>query len=331
MRILVTGACGFIGSHLVEKLIKNNYKVRALTYYNPHDNIGCLKYLNKKIFDKIEIINGDVRDYQLIENCTKNTDAVIHLAALIGIPYSYSAAKSYLDTNVNGTFNILNAANTNKVKKILITSTSEVYGSAKEVPIKETHSLNAQSPYAASKIAADQLALSFFNSFKTPVTIIRPFNTYGPRQSNRAIIPTIINQLINGNKNLKLGNIYPTRDFTYVEDTADAFIKLLKARKTEGEIINIGSNFEISIKKVLEVLKKDFKYKFNIITEEKRVRSKSSEVNRLFASNKKAKKIINWSPQYSHIKGFKLGLKKTIEWYTVQKITKKFNVNTYSV
>ena len=331
MKIFVTGACGFIGSHLVEKLIKNNYKVRALTYYNPHDNIGCLKYLDKKIFDKIEIINGDVRDYQLINNCTKNTDAIIHLAALIGIPYSYNAVKSYLDTNVNGTFNILNAATTNSVKKILITSTSEVYGSAKEIPIKETHPLNAQSPYAASKIAADQLALSFFNSFQTPVTIIRPFNSYGPRQSNRAIIPTIINQLINENKNLRLGNIYPTRDFTYVEDTAEAFIKLLKARKTEGEIINIGSNFEISIKTVLEILKRDFKYKFKIQTEKKRIRSKSSEVNRLFASNKKAKKFINWSPQYSNIKGFKRGLKKTIEWYTNNNPTRKFNAKNYSI
>ena len=331
MRIFVTGACGFIGSHLVEKLIKNNYKVRALTYYNPHDSIGCLKYLNKKIFDKLEIINGDVRDLQLISNCTKRTDVIIHLAALIGIPYSYHAVKSYIDTNVNGTFNILNAARINKVKKILITSTSEVYGSAREVPIKETHPLNAQSPYAASKIAADQLALSFFNSFKTPVTIIRPFNSYGPRQSNRAIIPTILNQLINGNQNLKLGNIFPTRDFTYVEDTAEAFIKLLMARKTEGEIINIGSNFEISIKNILEILKKDFNYKFKIITEKKRIRSKSSEVNRLFASNKKAKKFINWYPKYSHIKGFKQGLKKTIEWYTAQNLTTKFKANNYSV
>lgn len=331
MKIFVTGACGFIGSHLVEKLVKNKYKVRALSFYNPNDNIGCLKYLEKKIIKKIEIIKGDVRDAQFISNCSKNADVIVHLAALVGIPYSYNAVKSYLDTNLLGTYNILNAAKNNGVKKVLVTSTSEVYGSAKEIPIKETHPLNAQSPYAASKIAADQLALSFFNSFGTPVTIIRPFNTYGPRQSNRAILPTIINQLLNKKKHLKLGNVFPTRDFSYVDDTVEAFVKSIKLNKTNGEIINLGSNFEISIKEILDIFKNEFNFKFKLISDNKRMRKKTSEVTRLFSSNEKAKKLLNWQPNYSHIKGFKIGLIKTLNWYKSQKNNQNFNSDIYSI
>ena len=229
MKIFVTGACGFIGSHVVEKLLKLNYKVKALAFYNARNNIGWLQELNKH--KNLQIISGDICDYNFLENETRNIDAIINLAALISIPYSYSAPKSYLETNVFGTYNILRSAQRNKVSHTIITSTSEVYGTANYVPIDEKHPLNAQSPYAASKIGADQLALSFYKSYNLPLSILRPFNTFGPRQSARAIIPTIISQLLNNSNEIKLGNLSPTRDFTYVDDTADSFIKILKSKK----------------------------------------------------------------------------------------------------
>ena len=331
MNILVTGACGFIGSHIVEKLIKKNFNVTAFTFYNSLGSNGWLDNTDKKILAEVKIVSGDIRDYEFLVNNSKKIDIIFHLAALIGIPYSYTAVKSYLDTNIEGTYNVLNAAKTNNVSKIIITSTSEVYGSAQTIPIRETHRLNAQSPYAASKIGADQLAMSYNKSFGLPVTIIRPFNTFGPRQSARAIIPSIITQ-IQENKNLvKVGNLNPTRDFTYVEDTADAFISTIKNDNISGETINLGSNFEISIKDILKILKEDFGYKFDVKIDKKRVRSKTSEVDRLFASNLKAKKILKWKPKFSGRKGFKKGLEKTIDWFSDPNNLKHYNPKVYSV
>ena len=331
MKILVTGACGFIGSHVVEKLVKKNFNVTAFTFYNSLGSNGWLDNIDKKILKEVKIVSGDIRDHEFLVNCSKKIDIIFHLAALIGIPYSYRAVKSYLDTNINGTYNILNAAKINNVSKTIITSTSEVYGSAQTIPIKETHRLNAQSPYAASKIAADQLALSFNKSFGLPVTIIRPFNTFGPRQSTRAIIPSIITQ-IHKNKNLvKIGNLSPTRDFTYVEDTAEAFLSTIKNNKINGETINLGNNFEISIKNILKILKNDFGYKFEVKIDKKRIRKKSSEVDRLFASNLKAKKILKWKPKYDGINGFKKGLIKTINWFSHPNNIKHYNSKIYSI
>jgi NAD dependent epimerase/dehydratase len=331
MNILVTGACGFIGSHIVEKLVKKNFNVTAFTFYNSLGSNGWLDNTDKKILKEVKIVSGDIRDYEFLVNNSKKIDIIFHLAALIGIPYSYTAVKSYLDTNIDGTYNVLNAAKTNNVSKIIITSTSEVYGSAQTIPIRETHRLNAQSPYAASKIGADQLAMSYNKSFGLPVTIIRPFNTFGPRQSARAIIPSIITQ-IQKNKNLvKVGNLNPTRDFTYVEDTADAFISTIKNNNISGETINLGSNFEISVKDILKILKKDFGYKFDVKIDKKRVRSKTTEVDRLFASNLKAKKILKWKPKYSGRKGFKKGLEKTIDWFSDPNNLKHYNPKVYSV
>ena len=331
MNILVTGACGFIGSHLVERLVKKGHNVSAFTFYNARGLNGWIDNLDKKIIKNINIISGDIRDHDFLINNSKKIDAILHLAALIGIPYSYHAPKSYIETNVIGTYNVLNASKINDIQKTIITSTSEVYGTAKSIPITEKHSLNAQSPYAASKIGADQLALSFYKSFKLPVTIIRPFNTFGPRQSTRAIIPTIITQILNNNKNIKLGNLSPTRDFTFVEDTADSFIQALKSKNISGETINIGNNFEISIRQIIKIMKEDFGYNFNVILDKKRVREKKSEVFRLIASNTKAKKILNWKPNYAGVKGFKLGLKKTIEWFQDPKNLQDYNSNSYSI
>lgn len=331
MNVLVTGACGFIGSHVVEKLVLDGHNVTAFTFYNSRGSNGWLDNLDKKIFNEINVISGDIRDHDFLVNHSKKIDAILHLAALIGIPYSYHAPKSYIETNITGTYNILNASKINNIQKTIITSTSEVYGTAQTIPITETHSLNAQSPYAASKIGADQLALSFYRSFKLPVSIIRPFNTFGPRQSTRAIIPTIITQILNKNKNIRLGNLSPTRDFTFVEDTADSFVKALKSKKINGETINIGNNFEISIKNIIKIMKNDFGYDFNVILDKQRVREKKSEVFRLITSNKKAKKLLKWKPKYEGIKGFKLGIKKTIEWFKDQKNLKDYKSNSYKI
>ena len=330
MKIFVTGAEGFIGSHLVEKLIKLGHSVKAFTFYNFRGSKGWLDNLDAKLIKNLEIVSGDIRDYNFLEKETKSFEVVYHLAALIAIPYSYHSPKSYIDTNVIGTYNVLQSAKKNKILNTIITSSSEVYGTAQRVPIKENHPLNAQSPYAATKIAADQLAFSFYKSFDLPVTILRPFNTYGPRQSARAVIPTIISQLINRNKYLKIGNLNPTRDFTYVEDTVDAFILALK-KDISGEVINIGNKFEISIKGILDILKKDFNYDFKVIIDEKRVRSKKSEVFRLLASDFKAKKLLQWKPRYQGIAGFKKGLAKTIEWFSKPDNIRLYKSDIYNI
>lgn len=331
MKIFVTGACGFIGSHIIEKLVKNNYTVKAFTLYSARGSNGWLDNLEKKILKEIEIISGDIRDQQFLIKSTKRVDVIFHLAALIGIPYSYSAVKSYIDTNVSGTFNILNAALQNNVSQSIITSTSEVYGTAKFVPITENHSLNAQSPYAATKISADQLAISFNKSFRLPLAILRPFNTFGPRQSARAIIPTILTQILNKKQTIRLGNLHPRRDFTYVEDTAEAFLKSIKNKKINGQVINLGTGFEVSILEILEILKKDYNFKFKIKSDNFRIRKKSSEVERLLSSNEKAKEILDWEPKYKGLVGFKMALKKTIDWFKNPKNLKKYNPNIYTI
>lgn len=320
-KILITGACGFIGSHLVEKLIKNNqYNVTALCFYNSSSSLGNLSFVNPKLLKKIKIIFGDIRSDDLINNITKNMDIVVHLAALISIPYSYESPKSYLDTNITGTYNILNACKKNSVKKIIITSTSEVYGTAQYVPIDEKHPLNSQSPYAASKVSADQLALSFNKSFNLPVVVARPFNTFGPRQSSRAIIPTLITQMINQKNFIRVGNIDTKRDFTFIEDTIDGFMTLINSNKGIGEVINIASGFEIEIKELITLIRKQLKIKkLKIIIDKKRIRPKTSEVYRLFASNRKIKKIYKWKPKYKHIKKFNVAISKTIKWFELNK------------
>jgi dTDP-glucose 4,6-dehydratase len=277
-----------------------------------------------------KIIQGDIKDFDFLVKNTKDCEFLFHLAALISIPYSYISPKSFIDTNVIGTYNVLEASRINKLKNVIITSTSEVYGTAQFVPITEHHSLNAQSPYAATKIAADQLALSYYKSFNLPVTIIRPFNNFGPRQSLKAIIPTILSQILSG-KVVKLGDLSPTRDFLYVEDTVNAFISCLNNKNVIGQVINIGSGFEVSIKNILDILKKDFNLKFKYAVDKKRIRPKNSEVFRLLSSNNKATKLLKWKPKYNGLAGFKKALKKTIEWYSVQDNLKKFNENVYNI
>jgi len=330
MNIFITGSEGFIGSHLTESLVKKGHNVKCLVLYNSLNSWGWLDHINKNIKKNIEVITGDVRDEYLIRNIIKKkTDVVINLAALIGIPYSYRASKSYLDTNVYGLLNILNAARDSNVKKIIHTSTSEVYGTPKFIPISEDHPISGQSPYAASKIAADQLALSYEKSFNLPVAILRPFNTFGPRQSARAIIPTIITQILK-EKILKLGSLFPTRDFTYVEDTVTGFINSINNNKNIGEIINIGSGFEISIKELANKISKLMNKKIIIKKHNLRIRPKNSEVKRLLASTKKAKKLISWKPKFSNKKGLEEGLIKTIEWFSDTKNLKLYKTEVFN-
>lgn len=312
-KVLVTGANGFIGSHLTEKLVASGYAVKAFVHYNSRNSWGWLD--SSKCKDQIEIISGDIRDADIIRYAMRDVKIVFHLAALIGIPYSYYSPEAYVDTNIKGTLNILQAAHDFSLKKIIITSTSEIYGTAQSVPIAENHPINPQSPYAATKSAADFLSLSFYRSFNLPVTIVRPFNTYGPRQSARAVIPTIISQILDGKKKIKLGALRPTRDLTYVEDTVDGFISAGKCLKSIGEIINLGTNTEISIGDLAKMIAKYLGQDIVIESERERKRPAKSEVERLIADNAKAKQILNWAPKYSLEKG----LKKTIEWFKKNK------------
>ncbi len=322
MKILITGATGFIGSHLSELCVEKGHKVTAFDRYNPNYNLGWLE--KSKHRKKIKFIFGDIRDYDSVSKAVSGSDIVIHLAALIGIPYSYVSPLAYIRTNIEGTYNVLEACKNHKIKQVIVTSTSETYGTAKYVPMDEKHPLLAQSPYAASKISADQIALSYWNSFKLPVKIIRPFNTFGPRQSSRAIIPTIILQALN-NKNIKLGNLKPSRDFLYVEDTAKAYLEIMKCKKFFGKIVNVGSGKEISIKKIVFIIKKIINSKSKIITDRKRVRGKSSEVQRLKCDNTLIKKNTNWKVS----KNFEDGLEETIEWFKInnnEELSKIYNI-----
>jgi len=324
-KILVTGADGFIGSHLVDLLLAKGKKVRALSYYNSFNNWGWLEDVDAN--KNLEIISGDIRDPFYCEEITKDIDTVFHLAALIGIPYSYLSPDSYVDTNIRGTLNICQSALKNKVSRLIHTSTSEVYGSAKYVPIDEDHPLQPQSPYSASKIGADAMAMSFFNSFDLPLTIARPFNTYGPRQSARAVIPTIITQIASGIKEIKLGDTTPTRDFNYVEDTCRGFILLAECPESLGETVNIGSNFEISIAETLELIKELMNSDVSFISDQQRVRPESSEVNRLWCDNSKIKLLTGFEPKIS----LKEGLKKTIDWVSKPENLKKYKTDIYNV
>ncbi|MDB3994444.1 NAD-dependent 4,6-dehydratase LegB [Gammaproteobacteria bacterium] len=324
-KVLVTGADGFIGSHLVELLLSKGYAVRALAQYNSFNNWGWLEDVDAS--KNLEIISGDIRDPFYCEEITKDVDTVFHLAALIGIPYSYLSPDSYVDTNIRGTLNICQSALKNKVSRLIHTSTSEVYGSAKYVPIDENHPLQPQSPYSASKIGADAMAMSFFNSFDLPLTIARPFNTYGPRQSARAVIPTIITQIASGIKEIKLGDITPTRDFNYVEDTCRGFISLAKCPESLGETVNIGSNLEISIAETLELIKELMNSDVNFISDQQRVRPDSSEVNRLWCDNSKIKLLTGFEPKIS----LKEGLKKTIDWVSKPENLQKYKTDIYNV
>ena len=330
-KILVTGADGFIGSHLTESLIKDGYNVKAFVMYNSFNSHGWLDQCDSKIKNDYEAFSGDIRDPHSVKQSMTGCTHVLHLAALIGIPYSYIAPDSYIDTNVKGTLNILEAAKSLNIESLVHTSTSEVYGSAQFVPITEKHPIVGQSPYSASKIAADQLAYSYYSSFNMPVKTIRPFNTYGPRQSNRAVIPTIITQLLSGKKTIKLGSLSPKREFNFVDDTVNGFKKAIFSSKGNGETINIGNGTDFSIGDVAKMIMKIMKTKIKILEDVKRIRPKNSEVSRLKASNSKAKKLIEWSPNYHGKKGLEKGLIKTIEWFSKEDNLKKYNSDKYII
>jgi dTDP-glucose 4,6-dehydratase len=314
--ILVTGAEGFIGSHLVEALVAQGRRVRAMALYNSFGRYGWLDTLPEETRSKVELVMGDVRDPFSVREAMKGVDAVMHLAALIAIPYSYVAPASYVDTNVNGTLNVVQAARDLGIKKVVHTSTSEVYGTAQQVPIPETHPLVGQSPYSASKIGADQMAYSYYCAFGTPVAIARPFNTYGPRQSLRAVLPTIILQSLSDAPALSLGSLSPTRDFNFVEDTVAGMIAILDSDKSLGEVINIGSGFEISVNDTVALIAELTGKKLDVKTEDARIRPASSEVERLCADASKAKALLGWEPKITGKAGLKAGLTKTIEWFS---------------
>jgi len=325
MKVLVTGADGFIGSHLTEALLKDGYQVRALAQYNSFNYWGWLEDIQPS--SNLEIVCGDVRDPNYCREISKGIDVIFHLAALIAIPYSYIAPESYIETNVKGTLNICQAAKDNSVKRILVTSTSEVYGTANYVPIDEKHPLQPQSPYSASKIGADAIAMSFYNAFKLPLTIVRPFNTYGPRQSGRAVIPTIITQIASGMNEIKLGDTSPTRDFNYVEDICHGFILLSKCDKAIGETVNIGSNYEVSIKETFELIKDIMHSDAKLITDEQRIRPEKSEVFRLRCNNTKIKTLTGYEPKYP----LDDGLTITVNWFSLSNNLKKYKYMIYNI
>jgi NAD dependent epimerase/dehydratase len=325
--ILVTGADGFIGSHLTEHLVNEGYKVRAFVYYNSFNSNGWLDSIPSEIKNKIKFFSGDIRDPNGVREAMKGIDIVFHLAALIAIPFSYHSPDSYIDTNVKGTLNILQAARDNNVSRVIVTSTSEVYGTAQFVPITELHPKQPQSPYSASKIGADSIAESFYRSFNLPVTIVRPFNTYGPRQSARAVIPTIITQLLNGAHEIKLGDITPTRDLLYVKDTINGFLKIAQCEKLIGQEVNIATQSEISIGDIAQLLINKINPKAKIITDTIRIRPEKSEVFRLFGSNEKLKSFTNWEQKYS----LEEGLNETINWFSNADNLKLYKSTIYNV
>lgn len=322
--MLVTGADGFIGSHLTEMLLEEGYKVRALSQYNSFNNWGWLEGLNHP---NLEVVTGDVRDPHYCKHISRDVDTIFHLAALIAIPYSYIAPDSYVDTNVKGTLNICQAAKENGVRRVLVTSTSEVYGTAQYVPIDEKHPKQPQSPYSATKIGADAMAMSFYNAFELPVVIVRPFNTYGPRQSARAIIPTIITQIANGATEIKLGDLTPTRDFNFVKDTCRGFIQLADCDDAIGQEVNVCSNYEISMRDTLNLIAEIMDKKVNFVEDTQRLRPKNSEVFRLWGDNTKIKGLTGFESQYD----IRRGLEETIKWFTCEENLKKYKSNIYNV
>ena len=330
MKILVTGADGFIGSHVVETLVKSGHEVRAFVLYNSFNSWGWLDDSDKSVRESIDVFAGDIRDPHGVDNAVSGQDVILNLAALIAIPYSYHSPDTYIDTNIKGTLNILQAARRHEVSRVIQTSTSEVYGTAQYIPIDEKHPLHPQSPYAASKVGADQLALSFHASFNTPVGVLRPFNTYGPRQSARAVIPTIISQLATG-REVKLGSLKPTRDFSFVQDTANGFLAAATSDAIVGQTVNLGSGFEISIQETAETIAKLMKVELKLANDEQRVRPESSEVERLHASIQKAKEVLGWQPQLKGLEGFKAGLKQTIDWFSNPTNLARYKADRYNL
>lgn len=324
-QILVTGADGFIGSHLTELLVKQGHKVKAFAYYNSFNTWGWLDTLPKEILNEIEVFTGDIRDPNGVKESMKGMDEVYHLAALIAIPFSYHSPDTYVDTNIKGTLNVLQAARELDTSRLLVTSTSEVYGTAQYVPIDEKHPYQGQSPYSATKIGADRLAESFYRSFNMPITIVRPFNTYGPRQSARAVIPTIITQLLAGKEEIQLGSLTPTRDFNFVKDTANGFLEIANSDKTIGEEINIATQDEISIGQLANELIKQINPNARVITDDQRFRPENSEVNRLLGSNEKIKSLTNWKPEYT----FENGISETIEFF--KQNLDKYKTDIYNI
>ncbi len=325
MKVLVTGSDGFIGSHLTEELVKKGYQIKAFVYYNSFNNWGWLDTLPKHIMENVEVFQGDIRDPNGVEDAIKGVEAVFHLAALIAIPFSYHSPDTYVDTNIKGTLNVLQAARKLETKRVLVTSTSEVYGTAQYIPIDEKHPFQGQSPYSATKIGADRLAESFYRSFQLPVTIVRPFNTYGPRQSARAVIPTIITQLLTGKTEIKLGALTPTRDFNYVKDTVNGFVSIYECDKTIGEEINIATQNEISIGELAKELIRQINPNAKIICDEKRLRPEKSEVNRLLGCNEKIMRLTDWKPQYS----LEEGLRNTIDF--LRQNSDKYKTDIYNL
>lgn len=330
-KILVTGADGFIGSHLTETLVRAGYEVKAFVLYNSFNSWGWLDHCAADVKGKFEVVAGDIRDPHGVKEAMKDCDAVLHLAALIAIPYSYHSPDTYVDTNIKGTLNVLQASRELGVRRVVHTSTSEVYGSARFVPITEEHPLQGQSPYSATKIAADQLAYSFYASFHLPVVVARPFNTYGPRQSARAVIPTIITQIASGKKEIKLGAVSPTRDFNFVKDTVAGFIAVLESDKGCGEVINFGSNFEISVGDTARLIAEVMNTDIEILTDEVRLRPTHSEVERLWADNSKARELFGWAPKYAELDGFKRGLAETVEWIEDADNLRGYKADIYNI
>lgn len=330
-KVLVTGADGFIGSHLTEALVRQGYSVRAFTLYNSFNSWGWLDHCAPDVKGQFEVFAGDIRDSYGVKEAMKGCDAVLHLAALIAIPYSYHSPDTYVDTNVKGTLNVLQAARELGVRRVLNTSTSEVYGTARFVPITEEHPLQGQSPYSATKIAADQLAYSFFASFGLPVVTVRPFNTYGPRQSARAVIPSIITQLASGKRQIQLGATSPTRDFNFVTDTAAGFIAALRSDAGLGEVVNFGSNFEISVADTVKLIGEVMGVNVEVLTDESRIRPEASEVQRLWADNSKALRLFGWQPAYGGREGFKRGLEETVAWFQKPENLSGYKSNIYNV
>lgn len=330
-KILVTGADGFIGSHLTEGLVRLGYDVRAFVYYNSFSSWGWLDSSELEIRKSLDVVAGDIRDPFGVKNAMLGCDVVLHLAALIAIPYSYRSPHAYVETNITGTLNVVQAAKELGVEKVVVTSTSETYGTALYVPIDENHPLQGQSPYSATKIGADQLALSFYRSFGTPVAVIRPFNTYGPRQSARAVIPTIITQIANGMRRINLGSLHPTRDFNYVKDVVRGFISIAESDASVGEVINIGSNYEISVGDTAKLIAEVMEADVEITCDEERLRPDKSEVERLWASNEKAKQLAGWEPEYAGKDGLRRGLRETVDWFTCPENLSRYKADIYNV
>lgn len=330
-KILVTGADGFIGSHLTEKLVRDGHDVRAFIYYNSFNSWGWLDNSDPEIRRSLDVFAGDIRDPNGVRAAMRGCDVVLHLAALIAIPYSYHSPDTYVDTNVKGTLNVVQAARDLGVERVVHTSTSEVYGSARFVPITEEHPLQGQSPYSASKIGADQIAQSYFLSFGTPVATIRPFNTYGPRQSARAVIPTIITQIAAGKSEIRLGAIHPTRDFNYVADTVRGFLAVAESDAAIGQVVNIGSNYEISVGDTAALIAARMGREVAITCENERLRPDKSEVERLWAANAKAREIAGWEPEYGGLEGFARGLDETIAWFVDPSNLARYKSDIYNI